>query len=69
MAGAAARYSDPETGNTYDCSMQLEEGGSKLVVRGFMGISALGRSQVRLRRSVSASGEVFRRRMARRRPP
>jgi uncharacterized protein (DUF2147 family) len=40
---------DPETGETYRCSMRLQKGGSKLVVRGYMGISLLGRSQVWVR--------------------
>ena len=40
---------DPETGQTYRCSIRLEDAGSKLVVRGFLGISLLGRSQVWVR--------------------
>lgn len=36
---------DPENGQTYHCSMRLEAGGSKLVVRGYIGFSWLGRSQ------------------------
>lgn len=40
---------DPERGETYRCSMRLQEGGSKLVVRGYLGISLLGRSQVWVR--------------------
>lgn len=36
---------DPETGSVYRCRMQLEDGGKTLVVRGYMGISLIGRSQ------------------------
>ncbi len=34
---------DPETGNEYSCKIRLKNG--KLVVRGYMGFSLLGRSQ------------------------
>jgi len=37
---------DPENGKVYRCSMRIEDGGRKLVVRGYIGISLLGRSQV-----------------------
>lgn len=40
---------DPETGETYRCSMRLEDGGRKLTVRGFVGVSLFGRSQTWLR--------------------
>jgi uncharacterized protein (DUF2147 family) len=40
---------DPETGDIYRCSMRLADGGEKLVVRGYLGISLLGRSQTWLR--------------------
>ena len=40
---------DPEKGKTYSCKMTLE-GNNKLKVRGFMGISALGRTDVWTRR-------------------
>ena len=40
---------DPETGTTYRCSMHLADGGRKLVVRGYVGISLLGRSQTWIR--------------------
>lgn len=36
---------DPENGKIYKCKMHLEENGQKLVVRGYIGISLLGRSQ------------------------
>lgn len=37
---------DPETGSVYRCKLHLEDGGAKLVVRGFIGISLLGRTQI-----------------------
>jgi uncharacterized protein (DUF2147 family) len=40
---------DPESGKTYKCLLSLQEGGTKLKVRGFMGISLLGRTQYWLR--------------------
>jgi uncharacterized protein (DUF2147 family) len=40
---------DPETGGIYDASMRLIDGGQKLVLRGFLGISLLGRSQTWVR--------------------
>ena len=36
---------DPESGSVYRCKMHLESGGERLVLRGFIGISLLGRSQ------------------------
>lgn len=36
---------DPENGKTYKCKMTLNETGNNLEVRGFIGISLLGRSQ------------------------
>lgn len=36
---------DPDNGKVYRCKARLEEGGKKLVVRGYIGISLLGRSQ------------------------
>ncbi|MDR5811963.1 DUF2147 domain-containing protein [Caballeronia sp. LZ019] len=40
---------DPENGKLYKCRMTLESGGQKLVVRGYIGVSLLGRSQTWLR--------------------
>jgi len=40
---------DPGTGTVYRCSMRLSDDGRKLVVRGYIGISLLGRSQTWLR--------------------
>lgn len=36
---------DPESGSVYRCKMHLEQDGTRLVVRGFIGFSLLGRSQ------------------------
>ena len=43
------RILDPANGKVYRCRMQPMESGSKLLVRGFIGISMLGRTQVWLR--------------------
>jgi uncharacterized protein (DUF2147 family) len=37
---------DPKNGKTYGCKMHLTDNGQKLEVRGFVGFSLLGRSQV-----------------------
>ncbi len=40
---------DPETGRVYRVKMRVEDGGTKLVLRGFIGISLFGRSQTWVR--------------------
>lgn len=40
---------DPENGKTYKCKVWLEDKGRKLHVRGFIGVSVLGRTQVWVR--------------------
>lgn len=40
---------DPETGSVYRCKLRLVEGGGKLKVRGYIGFSLLGRTQVWVR--------------------
>lgn len=40
---------DPDNGKIYRCKMHTEDGGQKLVVRGYIGISLLGRSQTWIR--------------------
>ncbi len=40
---------DPESGKVYKCLLSLEDGGEKLKVRGFIGLSLLGRTQYWLR--------------------
>jgi uncharacterized protein (DUF2147 family) len=42
---------DPDTGSVYRCKLRLEKDGTVLVVRGFIGISLLGRSQTWQRQS------------------
>ena len=37
---------DPDSGTIYRCKMRLEDNGRKLRVRGFVGVSLFGRSQV-----------------------
>ncbi len=37
---------DPKNGSVYRCKLRLLEDGKKLSVRGYMGVSLLGRSQV-----------------------
>lgn len=41
---------DPVTGKIYSCKIQLSENGKKLRLRGYVGVSALGRSQTWLRK-------------------
>ena len=36
---------DPKSGKTYSCKMTLDESGKKLEVRGFIGISLIGRTE------------------------
>lgn len=43
------RIIDPETGDIYRCKMHLTGGGEKLVLRGYLMLPMLGRSQVWLR--------------------
>jgi uncharacterized protein (DUF2147 family) len=40
---------DPDNGKTYKAKLKLEDGGKKLVVRGYIGFSLLGRSQTWIR--------------------
>ena len=42
---------DPENGSVYRCKFHLEQGGTRLVLRGFIGISLLGRTQTWERQS------------------
>jgi uncharacterized protein (DUF2147 family) len=52
---AGGNILDPENGKVYKCKMHLEDGGRKLVVRGFIGISLLGRSQTWNRQTAGAA--------------
>lgn len=40
---------DPDTGSVYRCNMRLTSAGGKLVLRGYIGFSLLGRSQTWIR--------------------
>jgi uncharacterized protein (DUF2147 family) len=40
---------DPDNGKVYSCALRLTDGGRKLEVRAFIGISLLGRTQTWLR--------------------
>jgi uncharacterized protein (DUF2147 family) len=40
---------DPDNGSVYRCKIKVTEGGAKLQVRGFIGISLLGRTQTWIR--------------------
>jgi uncharacterized protein (DUF2147 family) len=52
------RILDPENGKIYRCKMHLEDGGQKLVVRGYIGVSLLGRSQTWIRESDAAAAQM-----------
>ncbi|WP_184048818.1 DUF2147 domain-containing protein [Paraburkholderia sp. MM5384-R2] len=47
----AGKILDPTDGKEYRCKMHLEAAGKKLVVRGYIGVSLLGRSQTWMRHS------------------
>ena len=40
---------DPDNGKVYQCKIKLDATGNKLEVRGFIGISLIGRSQIWMR--------------------
>jgi uncharacterized protein (DUF2147 family) len=40
---------DPENGKLYKCKMKVDDNGQKLTVRGYIGVSLLGRSQTWIR--------------------
>jgi uncharacterized protein (DUF2147 family) len=42
---SGGRILDPDSGKVYRCLMALEDSGKKLKVRGFIGVSMLGRTQ------------------------
>jgi len=48
---------DPENGKVYKCNMHLEDNGEKLVVRGYIGVSLLGRSQTWIRQDAAAQAK------------
>ena len=49
--GSGGDILDPESGSVYRCKMHLEQDGSRLVLRGYIGFSLLGRSQTWQRQS------------------
>ncbi len=49
QAWDGGRILDPETGSVYRCEMHLEDGGAKLVLRGYIGISWFCRTQTWIR--------------------
>ncbi len=46
---------DPKSGSTYRCTMKVIDGGQKLKVRGYIGFSLFGRTQVWLRETPAAA--------------
>jgi uncharacterized protein (DUF2147 family) len=46
---SGGKIMDPDNGKTYRCNVTLTEGGKKLLVRGFIGMALLGRTQTWLR--------------------
>jgi uncharacterized protein (DUF2147 family) len=42
---------DPDIGKLYKCKLHTEDGGRRLVVRGYIGVSLLGRSQTWIRQN------------------
>ena len=45
---------DPDNGKVYKAKLRLEVGGRKLLVRGFIGFSLLGRTQTWIRDEAAA---------------
>ncbi len=56
-AYAGGQILDPGNGKTYRCKMEVSDDGMRLTVRGFIGISLIGRSQTWHRVLETASGE------------
>jgi uncharacterized protein (DUF2147 family) len=46
---SGGRVLDPEEGKTYRCKLRVIDAGKKLELRGYVGISLLGRTQTWLR--------------------
>ena len=40
---------DPESGSVYRCKLHLDQGGTRLILRGYIGFSLLGRTQIWMR--------------------
>lgn len=43
---AGGHIMDPKNGKTYKCKMKVENGGQSLKVRGYIGLSLIGRNQI-----------------------
>lgn len=52
---SGGRVLDPENGKEYRCKIELKESGAKLEVRGFVGLSFFGRSQIWIRQEPQKS--------------
>jgi uncharacterized protein (DUF2147 family) len=48
-SASGGKILDPKNGKVYGCNMKLSENGKKLKVRGYLGFSALGRTQTWIR--------------------
>ena len=48
-AWSGGRILDPANGKTYKCTISVEDGGKKLKVRGYIGLSLIGRTQYWMR--------------------
>lgn len=55
---SGGRITDPENGKTYKCYIAVEDGGKKLKVRGYIGISLIGRTQYWERVSAPSDGRA-----------
>lgn len=51
---------DPENGQTYHCRLQLADHGEKLIVRGYLGLPLIGRSQTWIREHGSTESAAAR---------
>jgi uncharacterized protein (DUF2147 family) len=49
------RVFDPDAGKTYRCKIRVVDGGRKLEVRGFIGVSLLGRTQTWIREPAAST--------------
>lgn len=49
---------DPENGKTYHCRIRVEDGGDKLIVRGYLGVPLIGRSQTWIRQRDAAAAHT-----------
>jgi uncharacterized protein (DUF2147 family) len=52
---SSGRILDPDNGKDYSCTLTLKDGGNKLEVRGYLGVSLFGRSQYWMRAAAPAA--------------